>query len=298
MKKTLIVMTLLAMGVTSVSAQGLSTRENEAIVAKLGARPVAGDAALNFVIPLVGLNANDGTQAGLFNGNLLGSGDLLTFKYYHTDNFVLRGGIRLYADNDRLSGDALNDEPSGNELVAGDISRREMINQDRSYVLALGFEHHFSNSNIFDVYTGADLLLGFNKNRSTLETEYLLVDNPTDFLTRDLMTTQTNSTVIGLGWVVGWNTFVAQLPISVGIEYGLSMKWLLGGKTKITDERDINNASDGAQGSYSVEYYTDDHPDFADINGAGTGFGDMSKRSFNMDTNQNVRLTFQFYFTR
>jgi hypothetical protein len=293
MKKTLLVFSLFAMGASTVFAQGLSTRENEAIVAKLGARPVAGDAALNFVIPLVGLNANDGTEAGLFNGNLLGSGDLLTFKYYHTDNFVLRAGVRLYANNDRLSGDALNDIPSGNELLLGDISRRDMINQDRSYVIALGFEHHFSNSNIFDVYTGADLLLGFNKMRNTLETEYHLVDNPSDFLTRDLMTMQTNSTVVGLGWVIGWNTFVAQLPISVGIEYGLSMKWLLGGKTKVTDERDINNASDGFPQSYAVEYYTDDHPNFDGIN-----FDDMSKRNFNMDTNQNVRLTVQFYFTR
>lgn len=290
MKKTLIVISLFAMGASTVFAQGLSTRENEAIVAKLGARPVAGDAALNFVIPLVGLNANDGTEAGLFNGNLLGSGDLLTFKYYHTDNFVLRAGIRLYADNDRLSGDALNDEPSGNELLDGDVSRMVMINQDRSYVLALGFEHHFSNSNIFDVYTGADLLLGFNKMRNTMETEFAVIDGTfDDIITRDLMTEQTNSTVIGLGWVVGWNTFIAQLPISVGLEYGLSMKWLLGGKTKVTEERDVQNAD--VLNSYAVEYYTDDAA-------PGMQFSELSRRNFNMDTNQNVRLTFQFYFTR
>lgn len=292
MKKTLLVMTLLAMGVTSVSAQGLSTRENEAIVAKLGARPVAGDAALNFVIPLVGLNANDGTQAGLFNGNLLGSGDLLTFKYYHTDNFVLRAGIRLYADNDRLNGETLNDEAYGVEWADGDISNLEVINQDRSYVLALGFEHHFSNSNIFDVYTGADLLLGFNKMRTTEEMEYAVIDGTLDNITtRDLMTEQTNSTVVGLGWVVGWNTFIAQLPISVGIEYGLSLKWVLGGKTKVTEERDIDNVTDGAPQPYAVEYYTDDSQ-------PGLLFTDLSRRHFNMDTNQNVRLTFQFYFTR
>ncbi len=290
MKKTLLVISMLALGASSVMAQGLSTRENEAIVAKLGARPVAGDAALNFVIPLVGLNANDGTQAGLFDGNMLGSGDLLTFKYYHTDNFVLRAGVRLYANNDRMSGDVLNDEPSGNTLADGAISNVTNINQDRSYVLALGFEHHFSNSNIFDVYTGADLLLGFNKMRNTLERQYNVIDGTVDDITtRDLLTEQTNSTVIGLGWVVGWNTFIAQLPISVGIEYGLSLKWLIGGRTKVTEELDIQNADN--QNSYAVEYYTtDDMP--------GVNFSDLSRRNFNMDTNQNVRLTFQFYFTR
>src|SRR5690554_3722549 len=111
MKKTLLVITLLALGGSSAFAQGLSTRENEAIVAKLGARPVAGDAALNFVIPIVGLNGdmdNGENGPGLFNGNLLSPGDLLTFKYYHTDNFVLRAGIRLYADNDRMNGEVLN----------------------------------------------------------------------------------------------------------------------------------------------------------------------------------------------
>jgi hypothetical protein len=290
MKKTLLVISMFALGASSVMAQGLSTRENEAIVAKLGARPVAGDAALNFVIPLVGLNANDGTQAGLFDGNMLGSGDLLTFKYYHTDNFVLRAGVRLYANNDRLSGDAFESEPFGVTLADGDISNLAVINQDRSYVLALGFEHHFSNSNIFDVYTGADLLVGFNKMRHTTEMDYAVIDGTVDdILTRDLFTEQTNSTVIGLGWVIGWNTFIAQLPISVGIEYGLSMKWLLGGRTKVTEERDIRNANNA--NSYSVEYFTDDSQ-------PGLLFSDLSRRNFNMDTNQNVRLTLQFYFTR
>jgi hypothetical protein len=290
MKKTLLVIMLLAIGGSSAFAQGLSTRENEAIVAKLGARPVAGDAALNFVVPLVGLNRNDGTEAGLFNGNLLGSGDLLTFKYYHTDNFVLRAGIRLYADNDRFSGDVLDDEPSGNEIPVGGETFIEGINQDRAYVLALGAEHHFSNSNIFDVYTGADLLLGFNKNRQSMETEFLTEGDDPDQLARTLMDTQTNSTVIGLGWVVGWNTFIAQLPISVGIEYGLSLKWVLGGKTKVTEEVDITNAD--ASQSYSIEYFTDDSAI------EGVQFSDLSRRHFNMDTNQNVRLTFQIYFSR
>lgn len=290
MKKTLLVIMLLAIGGSSAFAQGLSTRENEAIVAKLGARPVAGDAALNFVIPLVGLNRNDGTEAGLFNGNLLGSGDLLTFKYYHTDNFVLRAGIRLYADNDRFSGDVLDDEPSGNEIPVGGETFIEGINQDRAYVLAVGAEHHFSNSNIFDVYTGADLLLGFNKNRQSMETEFLTEGDDPDQLARTLMDTQTNSTVVGLGWVVGWNTFIAQLPISVGIEYGLSLKWVLGGKTKVTEEVDITNAD--ASQSYSIEYYTDDSAI------EGVQFSDLSRRHFNMDTNQNVRLTFQIYFSR
>lgn len=290
MKKTLLVITLLALGGSSAFAQGLSTRENEAIVAKLGARPVAGDAALNFVLPIVGLNNNDGSQAGLFNGNLLGSGDLLTFKYYHTDNFVLRAGVRLYADNDRLSGDTFENEDYGITLGEGDLSSLEMINQDRSYVLALGVEHHFSNSNIFDVYTGADLLLGFNKNRETTEREYMNIDGSLqDRVTRDLFTSQTNSTVIGLGWVIGWNTFIAQLPISVGIEYGLSMKWILGGKTKITEERDVNNSNTVNQ--FSVEYYEDNAA-------PGVMFSDLSRRDFNMDTNQNVRLTLNFYFTR
>jgi hypothetical protein len=292
MKKTLTVIALLAIGSTSAFAQGLSTRENEAIVAKLGARPVAGDAALNFVIPLVGLNANDGTEAGLFNGNLLTPGDLLTFKWYHTDNFVIRAGIRLYADNDRIKGDVLNEDIDGSvyqPIPFGGETTNRVVNQNRQYLIALGAEHHFTNSNIFDVYTGADLLLGFNKERMTTETEYF-VDNTIDNqITRELMTAQTNSTVVGLAWVVGWNTFVAQLPISVGIEYGLSMKWLLGGKTKITDERDVSNQN--GVDSYSVEYYQDDAL-------PGNIYSDMSKRQFNMDTNQNVRLTLNFYFTR
>jgi hypothetical protein len=289
MKKTLLVITLLAVGGSSAFAQGLSTRENEAIVAKLGARPVAGDAALNFVIPLVGLNNNDGTQAGLFNGNALASGDLLTFKWYHTDDLVIRAGIRLYADNDNISADVLNDA-TFSEIPEGGVSSVKVSNRNRQYLIALGAEHHFTNSNIFDVYTGLDVMVGMNKEKEFTETEYLNIDGTLqDVVTRDLMSRTTNSTVFGLGWVVGWNTFIAQLPISVGIEYGLSAKWILGGKTKVVEERDVNNQN--ALESYSVEYYEDDAL-------PGNIYSDMKKNQFNMDTNQNVRLTFNFYFTR
>jgi hypothetical protein len=33
-----------------------------------------------------------------------------------------------------------------------------------------GIEKHFSNSNIFDVYTGADLFLGFGKDKEVSST--------------------------------------------------------------------------------------------------------------------------------
>jgi hypothetical protein len=219
----------------------------------------------------------------------LASGHLLTFKWYHTDDLVIRAGIRLYADNDNISADVLNDA-TFSEIPEGGVSSVKVSNRNRQYLIALGAEHHFTNSNIFDVYTGLDVMVGMNKEKEFMETEYLNIDGTLqDVVTRDLMSRTTNSTVFGLGWVVGWNTFIAQLPISVGIEYGLSAKWILGGKTKVVEERDVNNQN--ALESYSVEYYEDDAL-------PGNIYSDMKKNQFNMDTNQNVRLTFNFYFTR
>lgn len=248
----------------------LSTRENDAIKTKLGARPTAGNMALNF-----GIDLNNGGTASLFQGNALAAGDLLTFKYYLADDLAIRSGLRLQQTSSKSKGDAF--EPT----APGDVKNNNFVESSREYVLVPGIEKHFSNSNIFDVYAGADLYLGFGKDKTIIDVDY----NNGDYV---YYTGSTSTSIYGLGGVVGFNVFVAHLPVSVGLEYGWNAKWIMGGKTKVKDEFKAGGTSE------STEYYTQSNNPFG--NPDNLEYEKLSKKEFGMDTNQNVRLVLNIYF--
>lgn len=272
MKKSLLLFAIFTMVGGSLFAQ-LSTRENNAVNVRLNTRPQAGDAALQFVFPIVDLSANNGSDAGLYSGNFLTSGDMLTFKHYKTDNLVYRGAFRFYADNDKSSGTTLDDDDV-NPVDTSFVETFKSQSIDRQYNIAGGVEKHFSNSNIFDVYVGAEALVGLGKVKELSEETYF--DNDVDNIT-----STTNTTVFGFAGVVGFNVFVAELPVSLGLEYGWGGKWIFGGSTKVEREVDLDGDS------YTVEYIE---------NSDGDKFSDFSRRQFNMDTNQSVRLNVHIYF--
>ena len=272
MKKVLLLVAL-AFGVSSSYAQ-LSTRENDASVEKLGARPVKGDMALTFAIG----TGKDSATASLYKGNLLGAGDLLTFKRYLEDDVALRFGVRLYKKSSTTKGVSA-DSTAFSVLNGGQVDQFEYNykSNKREYIIVPGLEKHFNAGNIFDVYTGADLYLGFKKEVQNNDDIKL---NRAGDSNKEKLTTK--NTVVGLGWIVGFNVFVAQLPISVGLEYGLNAKWDIGGKTK----HEVENKVGGT--SASAEFYT--------LEGDTRQYDKVSKRSFGMDTNQNVRLAVNIYF--
>jgi len=281
MKKRLLLVSMVAVAGLSASAQ-LTTRDNNAANVRLDARPVAGDAALQFNIPIVGRSNNDGNDAGLFNGNLLGAGDILTFKYYNTDDIAYRLGVRLTADNSKTKGTAA-DSSALTPLFQSDVKENRKQSISREYIIAPGIEKHFSNTNFFDVYVGGDALIGLGRDRIVNEEDFVNGD-------KNYETRTTGTTIFGLGGFVGINAFVAQLPVSVGVEYGLSGKAIFGGKTKVEVEQTIGSTSN------SGEWFEQDSDGLG--NGDSNRYSDLSRRQWNMDTNHNVRLNICFYFTR
>jgi len=276
MKKVLLLVAL-AFGVSSSYAQ-LSTRENDASVEKLGARPVKGDMALTFAIG----TGKDSATASLYKGNLLGAGDLLTFKKYLEDDLAFRLGVRLYKKSSAIKGVSADSTAFSNLNQQGQVEQFEYnykMNK-REYIIVPGIEKHFNAGNIFDVYTGADLYLGFKKEVSNNDDIKL---NRAGDSQKTKLTTK--NTIAGLGWIVGFNVFVAQLPISVGLEYGLNAKWDIGGKTKHEVETKTS------AGSSSAEFFT-----YEGDKNANRQYSKLGKRSFGMDTNQNVRLAVNIYF--
>ena len=91
-------------------------------------------------------------------------------------------------------------------------------------------------------------------------------------------------TIVGLGGVIGVNVFVLDLPISLGVEYGLSAFWQLGDKTKVEVEE-----ADGD----SYEYFTVANDPFV---GAHSGYSSVKQKYMTMNTNDQVRVVMNIYF--
>jgi len=288
MKKVLLLAVLFSMTCVSAFSQ-LSTRENNDYVYRLSTRPKAGDAALQFVIPIVNLNANDNGEAGLYKGNSLFASDFLTYKYYHTDNTVIRAALRWTVDNAVSKGTAVDStglNPINEE--ANEIETDYKRLNSRDFAIAGGLERHFTNSNIFDVYAGGEVMLGLGKNKSVSEEEYFNGD-------KDFETRTTATRVVGFGLVTGFNVFVAELPISIGIEYGLTGKWVFGGTTKVEREQTVLGESEsGEWEEQETDAFGDDD---LNLNSQPQQYSDLSRRRFAMNTNHNVRLNINIYFS-
>jgi hypothetical protein len=273
MKKTILSFALL--GVCSMASAQLSTRENQDTRYKFGGRPVAGDMALTFGITINNTEIG-GTTVPAWN--LFSRGNLITGKKYIQDDVAIRAGIALYRDSRAFSGDV--DSIPGQQWTA---TAYEFRASERQYMLVPGIEKHFSSSNIFDVYTAGDLFLGFGRNKSiTSETN---TDSQTNSTTRT-----TPYTIVGLGGVIGVNVFVLDLPLSVGVEYGMSAFWMMGNKTKVEVEQ-FNGTS--------YEFFTVDdatNPDGTPFVGNGAQYSDVKQKYMRMDTNDQVRLVVNLYF--
>lgn len=274
MKKSILLIAALALGASSSFAQ-LTTRENCSTTECIGGRPTAGDMALTF-----GINIADDDTATLPLENNLSNGSVLTFKYYKSSDVAYRIGLRLYKTSSSFEGstDSTTQVDPGNgggNIFLADTNYKE---SDRLYLLVPGIEKHFNAANFFDVYCGADLHLGFRRQLSIRE--QTLRNATGDF---DNMTSTTTSTVVGLGGVVGFNIPIAHLPIALGLEYGWNARWDLGGKTKVEHETKTGTVTT------NNEYFTQP----GDIN----NYKDLKRKSFAMDTNQNVRLVLNVYFS-
>jgi hypothetical protein len=278
MKKSVLLIAL-AFGVSNVFAQ-LSTRENDASVEKIGARPKAGDMAFVFGMPI----SSDSGKAKLFDGNALKSGNVLTYKWYKTDDMVIRVGIRLMNENLVTKGTDVDSTAYFN--ITGSTawpleSEVKMKTKKCMYELVPGVEKHFLASNIFDAYAGADLYLGFGRDLTTTNVDYRVTGD------HNYKTTKTPTTTVGLGVITGFNVFIAHLPVSLGLEYGWNAKWVFGGIDKVKTDVKAGTVS------YQEEYRQDTSGD----PGTATGtYSKLKKREFNAETNQDVRIVLHIYF--
>ncbi len=231
------------MMVPTVASAQLTTGKSSATQLKTGNRPGAGDWGV-----YVGVAYSD--FKNIFDKDVNFEGfPLVNLKYYLTDNIELRLGLQFQGTSTSSSGSfddefevteytesSLEGDLEGGESIASTSTITSMSSfankaSDRTNRIKPGVAYHFSNKNLLDVYMGAELPIGWNnRSISYYETEY----SSSDYDNSYSKTISNSPFFIGFGAFIGLQCFVADLPLAIGIEYGiLGIKEFGYDKTKV-----------------------------------------------------------------
>ena len=179
----------------------LSTGKSTSTVIRTGNRPQQGDFGI-FIGPSYSEIKDMCDNKVEFRGF-----PLVNFKYYYTENIEWRLGLQFHRTREKLKGDLLDEAFED----MGSIKSKEVKSYNR---ITPGIAYHFSSRNLLDVYVGGTLPLGWDRDGRIDEQKY------------DGEETKNNVTrttfVVGIGAFIGLQAFIADLPLSIGLEYGLS----------------------------------------------------------------------------
>lgn len=254
--KSFILTVLLIIGGTSVANAQLTTAEPTARVVRSGNRAQQG----NFGIYL-GATSNMLGKIGNKNLTSIAPLPLINFKYMSSNNFEWRIGLEAYHYSEHIDGKV---EDVG--LILEEYGESQVM-------LTPGFAHHFSRLNLLDVYIGMEFPIGWIANKT-------LSKNPPTLLVQN----SKSAFVIGAGAFIGVQAFIADLPLALGLEYGISARLDGGLKYKSL----VNNA-----GTVTIEYHRDPSA-FKHVSMDETFVDALSARKGEI-FNQ-LRVTLSYYF--
>ena len=251
------------MGTSTLYAQ-LTTGNPSSKVIRTGNRAKAGDFGI-----YLGVTSN--MFKNMFDDDVdLSALPLINFKYMVSDQFETRLGIELYKTSERLKGDL----QSITEEENVSTTAYKNIYGNSQAILYPGIAYHFSRRNLLDVYVGAELPLGWSSDRSILESG--------DMTSR----TTKSAFVIGLGAFIGLQAYIADLPLAIGVEYGISSRFDTGLKYK------NEYTSDGK----TQTYYTPSLEDFKFLDGVNQSDRFEKLKAKKGEIGSQFRLTLTYYF--
>ena len=174
--------------VFSANAQ-ITTGESTSNVVRTGNRAQKGDFGIYF-----------GATTDMFK-NIGSSVDfsalpLINLKYMGTDKLEYRLGIEWWKKSET---NEIEYEGKSNELTTS----------ESSFMFYPGVAYHFNNRNLLDVYVGGELPFGFGGEGTD--------DGDTDASFSNFQ--------IGLGAFIGLQAYIANLPLAIGVEYGISTQY-------------------------------------------------------------------------
>lgn len=159
---------------------------------------------------------------------------LINLKYMVTDNVEARVGLEFSKTRETLKGDEFLGDANEDGIPVSTETKYKIVEADNR--IMPGVAYHFSKHNIIDVYAGVEGLLGWKRNSN-----YATIDG-------DDSSTKKASFQFGAGAFIGLQAYIGNLPLAVGLEYGLSTLWesRLRYKQTMTD----------AEGNEETRYYT------------------------------------------
>ncbi len=271
MKTKLLLAVALFMAAGTMAFAQITTGEPTSKVIKTGNRPEAG----NFGVYL---GATSNIFKAIDDDVEIKALPLINFKYMASKNMEYRLGLEMYKTSNLYKGDQIVSEE---ETMA-----MKSKNSESNVLLYPGFAYHFSSKNILDVYVGAELPFGLNSVTDRSASEY-------DGKEYSSSTTK-RAFAVGLGAFIGLQAFIADLPLAIGAEFGVSSFLDCGLKYKHVD------VSDGEKQTY----YTRDLGDvkYPAVNeGGSSSFAPSTERYESLkarkgEIGSQFRLTLTYYF--
>lgn len=204
-----------------------------------------------------------------FNDSKFHVSPLVNVKYMVTDRIETRLGFEFGKTKDRWAG--TRDNGSDGEV-------KDSYKEVNSHILFNpGAAYHFSKNNLLDVYVGAEIPFGWER-----QTVKKFVED------RENGSTYSPKFNVGCGAFIGLQAFIGRLPLALGLEYGFQSLFSLGRdkvKTKSTTEDGgeqivYNCTSKNSDNSYKFP----------------GSYNSMSAR--HGEIRSQVRLTLSYYFNR
>ena len=184
----------MAMALMTLGANAqITTGESTSKVIRTGNRAQAGNFGIYF-------GGTTDMFKNIFDGNAKFSAlPLINLKYMGTDQLEYRLGLEWW-----------NKTTSSSETVdggeEGGKTTYDSSNGESSFMFYPGVAYHFNNKNLLDVYVGGELPFGFAGSSFDM--------GETDG--------SANSFRIGVGAFIGLQAYIANLPVALGLEYGIS----------------------------------------------------------------------------
>lgn len=262
MKKYIVLAAAISLACTQAFAQ-LSDRVNNPSTFKIGTRPVQGNMGITIGTSYVDLKKIfDKTQDYT-------TMPIVSFKYYQADDLVITIGIKSTKSKRVSYGEA---DSLLNDLR---MKKNDMRDIENKFMIVPGIEKHFLSSNIFDVYCGARIPLGYVKDVN---------ENNIEFYNGNFSysTDKRLSYMYGVDAFVGLQFFVADLPLALGLEVGYSGCGFLSNKTRHDREFNYEGVS-GQQTFYST---------------AGDDFNYTKLKAKTYDSETDVRISLNYFFKK
>jgi hypothetical protein len=254
------VFAILAIFIAVNSFAQLSERTNDPGNFKFGTRPLAGDWGLNLQMYTTGAANFDAYFQNV---------PIVNLQYYLTNELALRFGIQATKHKTVFAGEGYDTTVTVNT----DLGKFSYKTSTREYMVYAGVEKHFALTNLLDVYVGGQIPLGFSGN--TQLNDYTFNSLANNELVR------TNYFIYGMEAFLGLQVFLADLPIAVGVEWGIAGYGKLFNSTYHSEQ---------ANGGPVQNFYT------VPGNNTSPAYSSLDSRTFDMESM--VRFRISYYFNK